>query len=269
MIIASYCELILKNYFPIWVEIIFPWYLSWNIDVDLCPYFKSPYAILVLVCSFSPPLCLVLSERDRKHRPEYMPVDTRNETRFSWFHWSLQHFWFLKYRRPSLSQLLPSPFFFPLTQIFSVSYPFLVPCYSRLVLQTRFVWSSFLGEQQRQEASRRGRISVCGALSCGLLSAHSQTAALPGQNPSEYRHQACNYPQVLLSRNHLPVAFYKALQHTYSEKLLVCLETLSSHKVLLSAPSCRLWYVLWLLTASSSCFVCISPPKGMMRLLLS
>lgn len=82
---------------------------------------------------------------------------------------------------------------------------------------------------------------MCGALSSELLSAHSQTAALPGQNPCEYRHQAFNYPQVLLSRNHLPVAFYKALQHRYSEKLPVCLKTLRSQKVLLP---CRLWYVL-------------------------
>lgn len=59
---------------------------------------------------------------------------------------------------------------------------------------------------------------MCGALSCELLSAHSQAAALPGQNSCEYRHQACNYPQGLLSRNHLPVAFYKALQHRYLEK---------------------------------------------------
>lgn len=121
--------------------------------------------------------------------------------------------------------------FFPLTQVFSV------PFIWGLVLQTHFVWSSSLGEQQRQEASRWGRISVRGALSCELLSAHSQTAALLGQNPCEYWHQAYNYPQVLLSRNHLLVAFYKALQHRYSEKLLVCWETLSSHKVLLSAPS--------------------------------
>lgn len=34
-------------------------------------------------------------------------------------------------------------------------------------------------------------------------------------------------------------------------------------------PPCRLCYVLWLFTASSSCFVCISPPKGMLCLLLN
>lgn len=97
----------------------------------------------------------------------------------------------LKLFRLCLSHLFT---FFPLTQVFSVRYPCHVPFIWELVLQTHFVWSSSLGEQQRQEASRQRRISMCGALSCELHSAHSQTAALPGQNPCEYWHQACNYP---------------------------------------------------------------------------
>lgn len=44
------------------------------------------------------------------------------------------------------------------------------------------------------------------------------SAPWPLPNPCEYCHQPYNYPQVLLSRNHLLVVFYISLQHRVLRK---------------------------------------------------
>ena len=170
-------------------------------------------------------VCLLLTVRDTKHSPRDVQMDTRDETRLSWLHWSLLNFWFLNYCRPCLSYLLLSFLEGPRLHVFffipgvSVRYS-ACPVLRGLVLQTHFAWNSFRGEQQGQEFSRLGRVSECGALSCVLHSACCQEAALPGhyQNLCEYWHQAYNYPQVLLSRNHPLVVFYIALQHRVLRK---------------------------------------------------
>lgn len=199
-----------------------PIYLSWNIDVDLCPDFKSPNMQIY----FFSLLCLLLAVRDTKHSPRDVQMDTGNETRLSWLQWSLLNFWSLNYCRPCLSYLLLSFLgglrlhiwvfrFFFIIQDVSVSQPVL--CFED------WCFKPTLHGTASMESSRDRSFPGWGEfLSMEPSSVHctlsESSAPWPLPNPCEYCHQPYNYPQVLLSRNHLLVVFYISLQHRVLRK---------------------------------------------------
>lgn len=155
-----------------------PIFLSWNIDVDLCPDFKSPNMQIY----FFSLLCLLLAVRDTKHSPRDVQMDTGNETRLSWLQWSLLNFWFLNYCRPCLSYLLLSFLGGLRLHIWVFRFFYYSGCQCKsacpvlwgLVLQTHFAWNSFHGEQQGQKFSRLGRVSEHGAFFCALHAVRKQ-----------------------------------------------------------------------------------------------